>query len=226
VSPGSPSLATISVPTLSQLARICFTLIFYDVILCPVMLKPNKIKQLLALCIILAGAWLTVVIVLKTHQPKGPVEYLKALPKNVDLSLQKIHYSEIKNGEKRWELLADKVDYDKNREFTYFKKINMVIFDKGKGGHLTVTADNANYHNKSGDVELSGNVAAGNDTGMKFTTGHILFVSSRSLVTTNDRVAFADGRFVVNGVGLELMLKTKNVRILKNVTANIGARIN
>lgn len=221
---GLRSLATISVPTCSLCSRICFTLIFYDVILCPVMLKPNKIKQLLALCIILAGAWLAIVIVLKIHQPKGPVEYLKELPKNIDLSLQKIHYSEEKDGVKRWELLADKVEYDKNREYTFFKKISMIIFGKGKGGQITITADNANYYNKIGDIELSGNVTAVNDSGMKFTTGHIRYISSRSMFSTDDHVAFADGGLVVNGTGLEMMLKTKNVRIFKNVTAHIGVR--
>ncbi len=220
----SKDLATISVPTLSHPARICFTPIFYDVILCPVMLKPNKIKQLLALCIVLAGTWLAAVIVLKTHQPKGPVELLKQLPKNIDVSLQKIHYSEIKNGEKRWELRADKVDYDQNREYTYFKKIDMIIFGKGKGGIISLTADTASYHNKSGDVKLVGNVTAVNDSGMKFTTGHVNYISSRSLVSTNDHVAFTDGRLAVKGTGLELMLKTKSVRVLNNVTANIGSR--
>jgi LPS export ABC transporter protein LptC len=186
--------------------------------------KPNKIKQLLALCIITAGAWLAIVIVLKTHQPKGPAEYLKELPKNIDLSLQKIHYSEVKDGEKRWELLADKVEYDKNQEFTFFKKISMIIFGKGKGGQITIAADSAKYYNKTGDVELSGNVSALNASGMKFNTGHIRYISSRSMFSTNDHVTFADGGLIVNGIGMELMLKTKNVRVLKNVAADIGAR--
>lgn len=190
------------------------------------MLKPNKIKQLLALCIILIGTWLAVAIALKIHQPKGPVELLKKLPKNIDLSLQKIHYSEIKNGGKRWDLLADKVDYDKSKDYTSFKKINMVIFGKEKDGTVTLAADSANYHNKTGDVELIGNVSAGNDSGMKFTTGHIRYISSRSLVQTDDHVAYTYGNLVVEGTGLELMLKTKRVRVLKNVTANIGARAN
>jgi LPS export ABC transporter protein LptC len=188
------------------------------------MLKPNKIKQLLALCIILAGAWLAIVIVLQIHQPKGPVEFLKELPKNIDLSLQKIHYSEVKNGEKRWELLADKVEYDKNSEYTFFKKISMIIFGKGNGGQITITANNAKYHNKTGDVELSGNVAAASDSAMKFTTGNIRYISSRSMFRTSDHVALADGRMVVKGTGMELMLRTKNVRLLKNVTADIGPR--
>ncbi|MEI8354537.1 MAG: LPS export ABC transporter periplasmic protein LptC [Deltaproteobacteria bacterium] len=188
------------------------------------MLKPNKIKQLLALCILLAGTWVTVVIVLKTNQQKGPVELLNQLPKNIDVSLQKIHYSEVRGGEKRWELRADKVDYDQNREYTHFKKIDMIIFAKGKGGMISLTADMATYHNKSGDVELLGNVKAVNDSGMKFTTGYLNYVSSRSLVKTSDRVTFSDGRLAVEGTGLELMLKTKSVRVLNNVTANIRTR--
>lgn len=190
------------------------------------MLKSNKIKQLLALCIILIGTWLAVVIASKIHQPKGPVELLKKLPKNIDLSLKKIHYSEIKNGEKRWDLLADKVNYDKSRDYTTFEKINMVIFGKGKDGTINLTADSASYHNKSGDVELTGNVTAGNDVGMKFTTGHVRYISSRSLVCTDDHVAFTHGSLVVEGTGMELMLTTRSVRVLKNVTANVGARAN
>jgi LPS export ABC transporter protein LptC len=100
----------------------------------------------------------------------------------------------------------------------------MIIFGKGKGGQVTVTADNANYYNKSGDVELSGHVTAVSDSGMKFTTGRIRYISSRSMFSTNDHVTFADGGLVVSGTGLELMLRTKNVRILKNVTADIGGR--
>jgi lipopolysaccharide export system protein LptC len=44
------------------------------------------------------------------------------------------------------------------------------------------------------------------------------------MFSTNDHVTFADGGLVVSGTGLELMLRTKNVRILKNVTADIGGR--
>lgn len=188
------------------------------------MLNPNKIKQLLALLITVAGAWLTVVIVLKVHQPKGPAELLKELPKNIDISLQKIHYTETRDGVKRWELVADKVDYDTNRENTYFKKINMVIFGKGTNGKINLTADNARYFNKTGDVELTGNIAAANDAGMRFETGRLRYVPSRSMIQTDDHVRFVDGRLTVEGNGLELMLKAKSVRVLRNVTAKIGAK--
>ncbi len=189
------------------------------------MLKPNKIKLLLALCIAVAGIWLTVEIVLKTHQSKGPVEMLKQLPKNIDISLQKIHYTDTKDGEKRWDLVADKVEYDRNVDYTYLKNVRMEIFPKGKdSGKVTLVAERATYHNKTGDVEVAGRVKADNDAGMRLETDHLSFDSSRSMIYTRDRVKFTDHGLIVEGTGMEFMLKAKSVRVLNDVTAHVGVR--
>ncbi len=189
------------------------------------MLKPNKIKLILALCIVSAGIWLTTVIVVKTHRSKGPVEILRQLPKNIDISLQKIHYTDIKDGEKRWALVADKVEYDKSRDYTYFRSVKLDLFTKGETeSKVTLVADRAVYHDKTGEIEVAGNVTATNRTGMRFETTHLYYEPSRSLISTQDHVRFVDGKLKVEGTGMELMIKTKNVRILSNVTAYIGAQ--
>jgi LPS export ABC transporter protein LptC len=190
------------------------------------MLKPNKIKLVLAICIVVAGIWLSAVIVLKTHQSHGPVEILKQLPKNIDISLQKIHYTDIKDGKKRWVIVADGVEYDKTTNYTYFKKVKMDIFPKGEEkGKISLVADRAAYHNKTGDVEAEGKIVASNEGGMKFETGRLFYDSSRSMILTGDHVRFADGSLVVEGTGMEFMPKAKTLKVLKNVTARIGAGI-
>jgi LPS export ABC transporter protein LptC len=189
------------------------------------MLKPNKIKQLLAICILLAGVGLAFAIVVKTHQSNGPVEILKQLPKNVDISLQKIHYTDTKDGVKRWDLVAEKVEYDKIRALTLFSDVQMDIFDKGKEtGKVTLTAKRAIYHNRTGDIQAEGNVTVVNQTGMRLQTETLRFESSSSKITTSDPVTIADGKMSVEGQGMELMLKEKSVRILSNVTARIRGR--
>lgn len=216
---------SISVPSLKSQARISFTPIFYGAILWPAMLKPNKIKQLLAICILLAGVWLTFSIVVKTHQSNGPVEILKQLPKNVDISLQKIHYTETKDGLKRWDLVAEKVEYDKLRGLTLFSDVKMDIFDKGKDtGNLTLKAERAIYNNQTGDIQAEGNVTVVNQTGMRMQTQTLRYESSKSKIATTDRVTINDGKLSVDGRGMELMLKEKSVRILENVTARIRGR--
>lgn len=189
------------------------------------MLKPSKIKLILALCIVSAGIWLTTVIVLKTHRSKGPVEILRQLPKNIDISLQKIHYTDIKDGEKRWSLVADKVEYDRDRNYTYFRNVKVDFFSRGKSeGKITLVADKAVYHDKTGDIEAEGNVTASNETGLRFETGHLFYQPSLSMISTKDHVRLVDGKLTVEGTGMELMIKEKKARILNNVTALVGVR--
>jgi LPS export ABC transporter protein LptC len=189
------------------------------------MLKPNKIKLLLALSVILTGIGLTVTIVLKTYRSSGPVQILKQLPKNVDVSLQKIHYTDTKDGKKRWDLIAEKVEYDKIRDLTLFSDVRMEIYSKGKSnGKLTLTAQRANYNNNTGDVEAEGNVTVVNEAGMRFETEHLRYESSSSRIDTQDFVKIIDGKLTVEGTGMILMLKDKTVRILRDVTARIGGR--
>lgn len=187
------------------------------------MLKPNKIKLLLVLCIVLAGLSLVTIIILKTSQSKGPVEILKQLPKNIDISLQKIHYTDIKDGKKRWDLLADKVEYDRKKDYTYFKNIRMDVFPEGQNsGMITLDADSAMYHNKTGDVEIEGKITAVSNNGMKFESRSLRYRASRSMIDTRDRIRFVHGRLVVEGTGMEFDLKAKTVRVLNDVTAHIG----
>ncbi len=188
------------------------------------MLKPNKIKLILVLCIVLAGLSLVTIIVLKTSQSKGPVEILKQLPKNIDISLQKIHYTDIKDGKKRWDLFAEKVEYDKKRDYTYFKNVRMDIFPrKESGDKISLNADSAVYYNKTGDVEIEGNITAVGENGIKFETSTLRFRASRSLIDTQDRVKLVHGRLVIDGRGMEFDLKARSVRVFNDVTARIGA---
>jgi LPS export ABC transporter protein LptC len=101
----------------------------------------------------------------------------------------------------------------------------MDLFSRGKSeGKITLAADKAVYHDKTGDIEVEGNVTANNETGMRFETGHLFYQSSCSMISTKDHVRFVDGKLTVEGTGMELMIKAKKVRILNNVTALVGVR--
>jgi len=188
------------------------------------MQKFNKIKQVLAFVVIAAASYLTVVIALKYHRLKSPAEMLSDLPKNIDLSMQKVHYTNTKDGILQWDLLARKVDYYNSTGVIKFSQPEMVLFGKGGSGKYTLLADTADYHKKSGDVKLVGNVKASNESGMTFSTGHLDYFASRSLVSTDDRVHLEDISLTVDGTGMELKLDTKKLRVLHNVTAVIRTR--
>lgn len=185
------------------------------------MLKLNKIRLLLALVIVLAGISLVVAILLEVYREKRPGERLSRLPKNIDVSLQKIHYTETKNGVRKWDLLADKAEYDKGREITRLTGVRLTVDGDRTTGDIILTADRADYHNKSRDVSLSGNIIAKSRAGMEFSTSHAEYVAARSMIKTADRVRFTDGKLTVEGIGMELMTDSRSVKILRDVTATV-----
>lgn len=189
-----------------------------------IMRNSNKIRRVLAVTVIVAATYIVVVIALKFHRVKDPADILADLPKNIDLSLKKVHYTNTKDGALQWDLVARKVDYYNDRGVIRFSEPEMIMFGKGGSGNYILKADSADYYKDSGDVKLAGNVTATTEKGMKFTTGHIEYRESRSLVTTTDRVRLVDGNLSVEGTGMELRVDTRKLRVLHNVTAVVKAR--
>lgn len=185
------------------------------------MLKPNKIRQLLALFVVGASLSIVTAIVLKVYRDKVKAELLRQLPKNIDVSLQKIHYTETRDGVKKWDLVADRADYDKSRDVTHLTGVRLVVTGDRTTGDITLTANRAEYHNASRDVGLVGKVVARSASGMEFTTNSVTYIAARSVVRTSDRIRFIDKTLKVEGVGMEFTPATKNVRILHRVDAEI-----
>lgn len=190
------------------------------------MQKFNKIKQVLALVVIAAASYLTVVIAVKYHRLKGPADLLSDLPKNIDLSLQKVHYTNSKDGVLQWDLLASKVDYYNNSGVIRFTQAEMTLFGSAGSEKYALKAGIADYDKKSGDIKLVDNITATNESGMTFSTGHLVYSASRSLVSTDDKVRLVDASLSVEGNGMELRLDTRKLRVLHNVTAVIRTRKN
>jgi len=185
------------------------------------MQKLNKIRQLLALVIVAASMYLVTTIALKVARVKEPAEMLPRLAKNIDVSLQKIHFTEMKKQVKQWDLVADRAEYDKEKDLTRLGGIRLVVAGNRSTGDITLTADRGEYLTKTKDVRLSGNVVATSASGMEFTTSQAAYRGARAMIETPARVRFTNGKLTVEGVGMELFTETKRVRILHDVTATV-----
>lgn len=187
-----------------------------------IMVNPSKIRQLLALVIVFASLALAAAIALKTFRGMRSGPILPGLPKNIDVALQKIHYTETKNGKKKWDLLADRAEFDKTRDVIRLSRVRLDVALSGKPESIVLTAAEADYHTGTKNVELIGGVVARSSSGMEFTTERVDFDSSRSLLHTADRVKFSDGNLKVEGVGMDLMVDTRILKINTQVTASYG----
>lgn len=188
------------------------------------MANANKIRHVLASVIILAVLYVAGSLALKLGGGDKKEESLPALPRNVELSLNTIHYAETKNGVKQWDLFAEKGEYDKSRDVTRLSRVRLVLYKSGKSGNVTLVSDEADYFNASKNVKLAGRVEAKSESGMEFTTSRAAYEADRSLILTDDVVRFTDGGMSVTGLGMEFSVKDRQVRILKDVTATVTPR--
>ena len=183
------------------------------------MINLSKIRQLLALVIVLSTLALAVAIAFKAYRGmrSGPV--LPSLPKNIDVALQKIHYTETRSGVKKWDLLADKAEYDKTGEVVRLSGIRLDVALAGKPGEVVLTSARGEYFTGTRDVVLVGNIVAKSASGMHFTTERLEYVAARSLLRTASHVKFTDGVLTVEGMGMEFMTDTKQLKITQQVEA-------
>ncbi|WP_243373044.1 LPS export ABC transporter periplasmic protein LptC [Geotalea sp. SG265] len=185
------------------------------------MSRQKKIRLFLATAIVLAGVSLIVTVMLKVEQRNSQPRKLEPLPRNVEMALQNVHYSEVKNGAKKWDLFAAQALFDRKKEAFRLKAVRLVLAAEAGVGSVTLTADQADYNSETKDVHLSGNVVATSDSGMHFSSERACYLADRALIRTNDPVRFIDGRIDLSGVGMELNVATRDLKIMKDVSADI-----
>ena len=186
------------------------------------MLKPNKIRQLLAVVIVGATLSLVVTVAVKLYLGRQLAVKSARVHPTADISLQKIHYTETSKGKKQWDLLADTAEYHKDKELTSLTGVRLIVAGTAATGDVTLSADRADYHNATGDVDLTGNVRAISVSGMEFTAPSAGYRADREVIVSSERVRFSNGRLTVEGVGMELDVDSRRVRIGADVTANIA----
>lgn len=183
--------------------------------------KMKKIRQLLAVTILALITVVTVVIILKTIKTPRPEDVLAKLPKNIDISLQQIHFTETKNGAKQWDLTANKAELDQTGTVSHLSGVKLIVILDKSPGNVTLTSDKADYFMKTKDVTLIGHVHAVTASGMTFNSSTAQYHAARSLLSSPDRVFLSDGNVDVEGTGLEMVTTTGKARLLQEVKAHV-----
>jgi len=181
--------------------------------------KLNNIRRFLAIAAALASLLVIATILFRMQKGETPKLAVRKLPVQVDVSLQKVHYTDVKEGVKRWDLSADRAEYNKQTDTTSLVGVKLVLAGGAGMGEMQVTADRADYRNDSRDVTLIGNVHGQSSRGIKFSTSRMTYVAARSQLETAQPVRFTDAGLELEGVGMEFHTQTRKFKILKDVSA-------
>ncbi|GFO65552.1 LPS export ABC transporter periplasmic protein LptC [Geomonas paludis] len=179
----------------------------------------NNFKRFLGILAVVASLLVIATIVFRMQQEVAPKLSVRKLPLQVDVSLQNFHYTETKQGIKRWELSAERADYNKQADISYLSRVRMVVHGAGGLGELVITADRGEYRNGTRDIALVGNVQGKSSKGYGFSAPRVNYVAARSMLQTSERVRLTDIGSELEGTGMEYYTQTRKFRLLKDVSA-------
>jgi LPS export ABC transporter protein LptC len=189
------------------------------------MVSPVYIKPLLALLVI--AAIISIAAVVLRNSPHGAAPELSAnqkLPHNIDVALKKARFTEIQDGLVVWELVAERVDYDKDGDMAYLSDIRMEFQKTRSHGAVTVTADSGEYTSLAKDVRLNGHVHVTTEDGGSFKTDSIVYNGAAAKLSTTDPVVFRQQRLQLTAVGMDLSVNNQTARFFSSVVATIISR--
>jgi LPS export ABC transporter protein LptC len=189
------------------------------------MVSPVYIRPLLALLVMAAIIGIATVVFRNSPHGIAPARSSnQQLPHNIDVALKKARFSEIQSGLVVWELVSERVDYDKGGDTAYLSDIRMEFQRTRSHGAVTVTADRGEYLSVAKTVRLNGHVHVKTEDGASFETSSILYTGATATFSTADPVTFRQQRLQLTAVGMNFNVKNQLARFYSSVNASIFSR--
>ena len=187
------------------------------------MVSSVSIRPLLALLIMAALIGIAVMVFRTSHRTVVPGHRVgQQLPRNIDIALKNARFTEIQDGQIVWELVSERVAYDKNGDTAHLSGIRMEFQRNGAHGAVIVTADEGEYLSSEKNVRLAGNVVVTTTDGAQFKTNTIVYTGATTQFSTADPVFFRQQRLQLSAVGMELPVKDQQVRFRSSIVASVS----
>lgn len=145
---------------------------------------------------------------------------LKVLSDKVDVEIKDVLYTEIGDGDLKWEIKADAVRYVKKDNLAVFDNVTVRLIT-AEGRTFVMTGDKGEFKTDKKDIKVEGHVRVVTDQGDTFTTDHLSYANSEKKIYTDAPVTLEDYRIQISGHGMDLSVKNQNLSLLAKVRARI-----
>jgi LPS export ABC transporter protein LptC len=149
------------------------------------------------------------------EKPERPgVSDKKSFP---DQAIENFTLTYTNQGEKEWELEADRAEIYKREGKTIVQKLKIKFYDQGKITSI-LTAREGELCSPAGDMEVRGDVVVtSEEEGITLKTESLKWDAQRKKIVTDDFVRQEKGDTIITGQGLESDPELEKVVIKKNV---------
>lgn len=187
------------------------------------MLSSRRIKQVLAVAIVVPSVALVAVVVLRQLRSTSPESVSKPSSPDVDMAMTRLRFSEMRDDAKLWELVAERADYDKEPGLVHLSAVRLETFE-GKTGGVLITSKTGSYHEAKRLVKMEGAVHAVTRKGMVLDSDMVEYRPATGTLVTDREVTVVDGRLRLKARGMDASLKDEKVRFLQQVNAVIEGK--
>ncbi|NOQ51261.1 MAG: LPS export ABC transporter periplasmic protein LptC [Desulfuromonadaceae bacterium] len=175
-----------------------------------------NLRRLLAILILIAVLFLGTVIWRHLRQQR-PEDLLNALPKQIDLALEQLHYTQTEEGRRRWTLDADKAEYQRQQGQVSLKTVQLTLFEAGRLGQVRLQADQGLLDQEERQVEVWGNVIIKTERGEQLYTERLHYDDQQRRLYTDEPVRLLSERMELTGIGMQVDLEQEQLLIKKEV---------
>lgn len=181
------------------------------------MAKLFSARFLLAGFILLLLALLVLVVV--NNMRGSEVAVIKEILRSEDdLSMQKLNYTETRNGVRKWTVQAESASHNLKQESAQLKGLTLTVYNP-TSSDLTVTSSTGKLDLKSRQVLLRGDVVLKAASGETVYTDELWFIDNEKIVKTERPVRLVADGYTVSGEGMRFDVTNRNLVLLSQVKA-------
>ena len=171
--------------------------------------------------VIILGSLATVAILTwRTMAP--PTEKTNPAPTTqADLKLDRVHYTETRDGVKEWELEATSAQYFKEESTILLDKVKASFFGKG-GQAYTLVGEKARYNPQTKAMELFDGIQLKSSDGYQMRTRSLKYEAEKKELRTADAVEIIGPQLRVEGTGLIVDVDGQRLQVLRQVTTTLS----
>ncbi len=139
-----------------------------------------------------------------------------------DLKLDRVHYTETREGVKEWELEAASAVFFKEENTLVLDKVRATFYGKEKENYVLI-GEKGKYNTQTKVIEVYDGVKIDSSDGYHLRTRSLKYQSEQRELHTSDPVEMRGPDLEVNGVGMIVELSRQRVKILGGVTTILSS---
>jgi LPS export ABC transporter protein LptC len=181
-------------------------------------MKPLRNIRLLLGFMIVGSLGLVAILTWRTLAPPQGKNVPGTEPAiSADLQLNRVKYTETRDGVKEWELEAASVRYFQEENTVFIEDVRATFFGKNKETY-TLLGERGKFNTRTKAIEVFDGVKLDSSDGYRMRTQSLKYQAEKRELRTSDFVEMSGPQLRVQGTGLVVEIDKQRLKILKRVT--------